>query len=133
MKLTDLLNSTYSYDGMGPRQFNCWGLVRAGLHGLFGIPLLPAYGDIHPHNKVALTRAWGEVGKAFEPCGAEPGAMACFFEGDVLEHIGLVIERRAELWVLHTNETTGPVQTPVRHAARLAQRVRYYRYVEPRV
>lgn len=129
MQLQDLLDSTYSHHGMGQGQFNCWGLVRAGLHGLFGKPLLPEFGAVHPDDKAALTSAWVSISNVFEECGAEIGAMACCFEGDVLVHVGLVIERRGQLWILHTAEGAGPLQTPLRHAGLMAQRVRYYRYV----
>ncbi len=129
MHLQDLLNSTYGHYGMGPREFNCWGLVRAGLHGLFGVALLPAFGEIHPDNKAGMTGAWRSIRGRFEECQPEAGAMACCYEGNVLMHVGLVIKRRGQLWMLHTVEGSGPVQTAIRHAALLAQRVRYYRYV----
>lgn len=128
MDLSALLSANYTDYGMGPHEFNCWGLVRAGLHHLFGVPLLPAFGAIHPANHGELHEAFTHVVPAFRPCEPEAGAVACFFELGVLVHIGLVIERRAALYVLHINAGAGVMQTPVQRAGLLAQAVRYYRY-----
>lgn len=130
MDLRELLRATYSDYGMGPREFNCWGLVRAGLHHLFGVPLLPAFGAIHPASHGELHQAFTSVVPAFMPLQEpEAGAVACFFELGVLVHIGLVIERHAALYVLHINAGAGVMQTQVGRAGLLAQVVRYYRYM----
>lgn len=129
MDLRELLAATYSDYGMGPRDFNCWGLVRAGLHHLFGAPLLPEFGAIHPANHGELHQAFTQVVPAFAPLQApEAGAVACFFELGVLVHIGVVIERDGALYVLHINAGAGVMQTPVGRVGLLAQVVSYYRY-----
>lgn len=128
MQLRDLLDSEYSHNGHGPRHYNCWGLVRAGLTGLFGVPCLPEFGHIQPDDKAALTAAWSQIKAGWRQCTPAPGAMACWYEGAALVHVGLVIERAGRVLVLHINEGTGPVQTPLRQAARLAQRIEFWRW-----
>ncbi|WP_375058425.1 hypothetical protein [Zobellella sp. DQSA1] len=109
MSIARYLQSRYRDGGRGPWVYDCWGLVRAGRHELYGLPLLPSYGAIDPDDKPGLTRAARAVMRAgFRPVAPAPGAIATCWRGRLCLHVGLVIEIEGRLEALETNRSTGP-------------------------
>lgn len=113
MTLDDLLQTRYVRGGRGPMDVDCWGLVRMARVGLFGRPLLPAFSDIAPADKRGLTAACLTVRDdgGFREASAHPGSIATAWAGRLCVHVGIVIEADGRIWVLETDEGTGPALT----------------------
>lgn len=106
---------------------DCWGLVRGVLHQHFNTPLLKDFGNIHADDKANMTKAYGQVKKAFLPCSPIKGAVAAGFNGRLLIHVGVVVEANG-LKVLHTSSKHGMCRCSLRHFERLFSHVKYYAY-----
>jgi hypothetical protein len=102
------LATVYEDGGTGPYAYNCWTLVRAVRHEVFGYPLLPIYGAISPDDKHALTDACNAEAQAFHEGPPSPGAIATVWRGQICIHVGICIELDGRLGVLETGRKCGP-------------------------
>lgn len=122
------LDTRYVKYGRGPVDFDCWGIVRQARHEMFGLPMLPGYTEISPDDKKGLTEACNQVriDGGFKPVMARPGAIATAWRASLCVHVGLVVEGDGRLWVLETDEPTGPCLTPLSKFESRYTRVIYY-------
>lgn len=108
------LKTRYVRYGRGPVDLDCWGITRLARHELFGKSLLPAFDGICPDDKRSLTEAAITVRDegGFVPAKAAEGAIATAWRGRLCTHVGIVVRADGRLWVLETDEGTGPCLTP---------------------
>lgn len=111
MTLDDLLKTRYRKYGRGPDEHDCWGLVRVARAEIFGRDWLPSYAEIDPQDKSGLTQAALTVRRRghFAEVGIQPGAIATAWRASLCVHVGIVVEADGRLWVLETDEGTGPM------------------------
>lgn len=110
MTLDDLLKTRYVKYGRGPDEHDCWGLVRVARAELFSREWLPSYVEIDPDDKQGLTQAALAVKEqgAFREVSITPGAIATAWRARLCVHVGIVVEADGRLWILETDEGTGP-------------------------
>jgi|GEM_PF-1833424 len=106
---------------------DCWGLVRDVLHQHFNLPLLNDFGSIHADDKSNMTNAYHKTKSNFVECQPKAGAIIAGFKGELLIHVGVVVETNG-LYVLHTSKRHGMSKCSVRHFNRLFSQVKYYAY-----
>lgn len=113
MTIDDLLKTRYVKYGRGPDAYDCWGLSRVGRVELFRRDWLPSFVDIDPGDKERLTMAALDVRRAgaFEEVGFIPGAIATAWRARLCVHVGIVVHADDRLWILETDEGTGPTLT----------------------
>jgi hypothetical protein len=124
--LSRYLSAPYKDGARGPLAFDCYGLVIAVRHEIFGLPLLPSLGAVGRSRLRENTKAYRALSVGMDECQPEPGAIASAFAGDFLEHVGVVVHLDGQLKVLDTNPG-GPRIRPVRDFESCYQRVVYYR------
>lgn len=113
MTIDDFLATNYVKFGRNLPDLDCWGLVRLARVELFGRDLLPSYVEIDPQDKRELTAATLNVQAVgeFKEVSTSAGAIATAWRGRLCVHVGIVVECDGRLWVLETDETTGPALT----------------------
>jgi cell wall-associated NlpC family hydrolase len=111
----------------GRRQFDCWGLVRSVRHEVFGLPLLPSYGDVAADDKRSLTRAAEIESGALTLGAAVPAAIATVWKAGLCVHVGICVELDGRLGVLDTGPELGAIWAAVPVFERRYLKVRYYR------
>lgn len=127
--INQYLTTTYNRTGTGvDGVHNCWSLVRLARHELFGLPLLPSYAEIPAEDKRGLTRACKETCNLSKLIPTEPkaSAIATAWHASLCVHVGLVVEADGRLWILETDEPTGPCLTEIRKFESRYTRVVYY-------
>lgn len=120
------LRSTYADSGSGDNAYNCWTLVRAVRHELFGLALLPQYGAISPDDKASLTLACQHEAQSFQPGPPMPAAIATVWRGKLCIHVGVCIELDGRMGVLETGRKIGPRWLPLADFERRYLKVIYY-------
>lgn len=105
--LKPYLAARYQPGGRGPAVFDCWGLVRAVRHEVFGLPLLPSWGEIDPDDKRRLTHACATEAKRFTPGAPAVASIATVWRGSLCIHVGIVVEINSRLAVLETGKRIG--------------------------
>lgn len=122
------LNTRYVEGGRGPHDFDCYGLVRAVRNEIFHFPLLPSHSEVSPADKEAMTAVCQDIldctGLKESPIAE--AAIATAWAGRRCVHVGIVVQADGRLWVLETDESTGPCLTPVRVFENRYTRVKYY-------
>lgn len=128
MTLTDFLKTIYVKHGRAFPDLDCWGLVRLARAELFGKGLLPSHSDVDPMDKPSLTGAAHEVREqgGFIEVEPRPGAIAAAWRASLCVHVGLVVEADGRLWILETDEGTGPTLTRISAFQSRYTRVIYY-------
>ncbi|NRA56230.1 MAG: phage tail protein [Gammaproteobacteria bacterium] len=121
------LTIPYIDGGRTAAGLDCWGLCREVLHQQFGLPKLDGFGSISPDDKTAITRAYHQIEPQFIESAPIPGAIAAGFKGDLLIHVGIVVESNG-LKILHTSSRHGPSKISLRTFYRLFSRVKCYVY-----
>lgn len=113
MTIDDFLATNYVKFGRSLPDLDCWGLVRLARVELFNRELLPSYVEIDPQDKRELTTATLNVQAVgeFKEVPLTVGAIATAWRGRLCVHVGIVVECDGRLWVLETDETTGPALT----------------------
>lgn len=113
MTIDDFLQTRYVKFGRGPVDMDCWGLVRLARVELFSKALLPSYADVDPHDKRRLTQSTHDAvgGNHLVEVDMMPGAIAAAWQARLCVHVGIVVESDGRLWILETDEDTGPVLT----------------------
>lgn len=113
MTIDDFLATNYVKFGRSLPDLDCWGLVRLARVELFNRELLPSYVEIDPSDKRELTTATLNVQAVgeFKEVSMSVGAIATAWRGRLCVHVGIVVECDGRLWVLETDEATGPALT----------------------
>lgn len=122
------LESRYVRGGREWPELDCFGLVRLARAELYGAPMMPLCTAAVPGNCREITRAVSKVAWELDmsPCGCAPGSVATAWAASLCIHVGLVVEADGRLWVLETDEPTGPCLTPVKDFESRYTRVVYY-------
>lgn len=102
------LASHWRYGARGEKEngveyYDCWGLVRAVRHELFGKPLLPSYDHIRRTDAREFTHAYAQEAAQLKPCNPTDGAIASAFRGGICTHVAVVVRIDGRLAVLETN------------------------------
>lgn len=128
MTLDDLLATKYVRGARGDKECDCYGLVRHARFHLFGKSLLPAHGHIDSMDKVGMTETSAHIIQEsdLERCEAKPGAIAAAYSARLCTHVGLIVQVDGRLWVLETDEPTGPCLTPLKRFESRFSRVFFY-------
>ena len=107
---------------------DCWGLTRMARTEIFDRPLLPLCSDAQPGDFRAITRSCGTVSGLAHLVESQPkpGAIATAWRASLCTHVGLVVEADGRIWVLETDEPTGPCLTPLKRFESRYTRVIYY-------
>ena len=124
--IADYLSAPYRDGARGPLAFDCYGLVNAVRHEVFGLPLMPSLGGVGRSKLRENTKAYRSISAGLEECPPEPGAIASALIGEFLDHVGVVVYLDGQLKVLDTNPG-GPRIRTVRDFELRYQRVVYYR------
>lgn len=119
-------SAPYRDGARGPLAYDCYGLVIAVRHEVFGLPLMPSLGGVGRAKLRENTKAYLAISAGMEECHPEPGAIASAFKREFLEHVGVVVFLDGQLKVLDTNPG-GPRIRTVRDFEACYQRVAYYR------
>lgn len=101
------LAARYEFAGRGPDAYDCWGLVRAVRHEVFGLPLLPHWGAVGEDDKRSLTRACLDEARHFTPGPPVPTSIATVWRGQLCIHVAIVVEINGRLAVLETGKRIG--------------------------
>lgn len=117
----------FSEDGLGPRAYHCWGLVRAVYRDCLGIDL-PTYGEISARDLSRAARAIG-AGQDVEPWHDVDTPQA--YDVCVMAlprrrwpgHVGVMVDSRT---VMHVEAATHVCVVPVDHFS-IRHRVMGYR------
>ena len=124
--IADYLSAPYRDGARGPLAFDCYGLVNAVRHEVFGLPLMPSLGGVGRSKLRENTKAYREISAGLEECPPEPGAIASALIGEFLDHVGVVVFLDGQLKVFDTNPG-GPRIRTVRDFELRYQRVVYYK------
>jgi len=121
------LATRYLKGGRGPVDVDCYGLVRLARVELFK-PWMPLCVDASPGDMRAITKAVSEVAAManMRETVAMPGSIATAWRASLCVHVGIVAEADGRLWVLETDEPTGPCLTPISDFERRYTKVAYY-------
>lgn len=120
------LDATYEDGARGPARFDCWGLVRAVRHEVFGLPLMPSWGYVRNTMPREFTRAVNQEADAMERCDPEAGAIACIWRGDICIHVALIVEVDGRLHGLEM-KPAGATIKPLRRFQDQYLKVSYHR------
>lgn len=120
------LDATYEDGARGPARFDCWGLVRAVRHEVFGLPLMPSWGYVRNTMPREFTRAVNQEAGAMERCEPEVGAIACVWRCDICIHVALIVEVDGRLHGLEM-KPAGATIKPLRRFQDQYLKVSYHR------
>lgn len=122
------LDTRYVKGGRGPEEYDCYGLVRAVRHEVFGFPLLPSHSEVDPDDKKTMTTVCHDIldCTGLTETTADEAAIATAWAGLLCVHVGIVVQADGRLWVLETDKPTGPCLTPVRTFEKRYSAVKYY-------
>lgn len=122
------LSCRYVDGARGPREFDCWGLVRHVRAVELGLSELPSYGDLRNTNPKDFTRAYRTESAKMEACKPEHGAIASVMIGNICMHVAVVLELDGQLMVLEiTNVGRSPRCIPLSTWQRDHLTVTYHR------
>lgn len=103
-----MLTAIYRDGGRGPREYDCWGLVREARHKHMGLSELPVYGELRNDNPRLFTRAYRNESAKMRECAPQHGAIAAVMIGQVCTHVALVVEELpGDLWIIEINPEKG--------------------------
>lgn len=108
MDLNDYRRCRYRDGGRGNGVFDCWGIVRSGLHHLFGYPLFASFGSVGATDKQGATASYNAImGEFVTADRADEGVVMLAFHGQVLQHVGLCVKEDGRLKVMHAHIVSG--------------------------
>ncbi len=104
--LNNLMMAPYVDHGRDLSGLDCWGFVRLVRHYHHNLPMLASFGSVSPDDKSGMTKGYDQVVAGF--CQTKPinGAIACHFVGEILVHVGVVVNESG-LKVAHTGRKMG--------------------------
>lgn len=107
------LKTTYRKGARGPKEYDCWGLVRAVRYEFFHRALLPELSDLPADDARAKTRAHDLVHSSVNvrEVPMQPGAAAEAWIGGLCVHVGVVVDVDGMLFILETDTPFGPTLT----------------------
>jgi len=121
------LATTYRRYGRGPEAFDCWGMVRDARVRMFGKPELTSHGDVGGDDARGMTAAVNAtINSSLRPASKSPGVIAMGWRGRLCVHVGIIVDVDNRLWVLETNDKTGPVITRIPDFESRFLKVTYY-------
>lgn len=122
------LNTRYVAGGRGPHEYDCYGLVRAVRNEVFNFLLLPSHSEVNPVDKEAMTAVCQDILDCtdLKEIPITEAAIATAWAGRRCVHVGIVVQADGRLWILETDEPSGPCLTPVRVFENRYTRVKYY-------
>ena len=122
------LRIPYVEGGRDESGMDCWAMARAVRHEVYHLPLLPSHSEVAPADKAAMTAVAQDIidCTGLKECTAQEGAIAAAWAGRRCVHVGIVVQADGRLWILETDEPTGPCLTPVRVFENRYTRVTYY-------
>lgn len=125
------LFSAYRDGGRGERQhgityYDCWGLVRAVRHDVFGLALMANHDDVRAANKRAMTKVARQEIRWLREGMAQDAAIAAVWTRGLCTHVGICISLDGVLGVLETNEGYGAAWHRLAWFERLHGNTRYY-------
>ena len=123
-----ILSSRYVKHGRELPGLDCYGLVRLVWRDVLGKEELPSYSHVDPDDKGLLTESAMDVkqGLGFTQTDARHGVIALAWRGRKCVHIGVVLSIDDRMWVLETDDLTGPVLTDVKVFESRYSLVQYY-------
>lgn len=113
MTLNDYIFAPYEDGGRGPA-YDCWGLVRAVRHELYGCQLLPSFGHITRRDSTEFHKAHRDVARGMRRCDPETGAIAVVYTFGICRHVGVVVLLDGKLSVMETTSNIGVTISPVK-------------------
>lgn len=128
MNLQDFRNTTYKEGARGPKEYDCWGLVRDARIHLFGKEPLPMLGDVKPKQLRSITLEAKNLPAllGYSETHIKPGAIALAYLGALCAHVGIVVEVDGSLKILETDAPTGAILTSANAFSRKYTKVIYY-------
>ncbi len=128
MTVEHFLLTRYAEGGRGPKDYDCYGLVRDARVALYGARLLPECADARPGLIPVITREVARVAREhhMNDVPPAPGHVATAWHGRVCVHVGLVVDVNGGLRILETDKPTGPCLTRVEQFEARYSRVVYY-------
>lgn len=128
--LTPYLRSVYHDGGRGEavsgkRCFDCWGLVRAVRHELYGLPLLPSHGAVTARDKQAMTEVYHVEAEGFTEGPPCPAAIAAVWKSGLCVHVAVCVDIDGRLGVLESSVKHGALWLSVDEFERRYLTVRY--------
>lgn len=126
--INKLLTSRYVKHGRVFPELDCWGLSRLVWSDVLGKPELPSYSHIDPQDKAALTYSALEVkqGLGFIDTELKHGVIALAWRGRMCVHVGVALSIDGRMWIIETDEPTGPVLTNPKTFESRYSRVTYH-------
>lgn len=126
--IDQILSSRYVKHGREYPNLDCYGLVRLVWRDVLGKAELPSYSHVDPDDKGLLTESAMAVkqGLGFTQADVHHGVIALAWRGRKCVHIGVVLSIDGRMWVLETDESTGPVLTDVKVFESRYSLVQYY-------
>lgn len=128
MDVSDYLRTTYRRGGRGPKEFDCWGLVRDAHHRLFGRDIMPSFSEAEPESvkrRQGAIHALHESLQTFDVPMRE-GAIAEAWVGSLFLHVGIVVRVNGRLFILETDTPNGPTLTKPSVFASRYSKVRFF-------
>lgn len=107
------LSTTYRKGARGPKEYDCWGLVRAVRHEVYGRALLPSLDDVTPGDMRSTTKGARKIHAGIEAydVGLRAAAVAQAYMGRLCVHVGVVVEIDGKHMILETDTPFGPTLT----------------------
>ena len=119
MDLNRYRAARYIDGGRGPIEFDCWGWVRQVLHDECNTPLFASYGNVHPEDKVDMTRHGKKLVKHFiETETPAHGVVTALFYAGLMTHVGIFLRIDGRLRVSHITRE-GLRQDTIKNFARV--------------
>lgn len=108
LDLERYMNSRYVNGGRVWPNWDCYGMTRQGFIDWYGLAL-PMLDGLDARSAVGKSRHHETITAAYlQPAEPAHGVLVAQVVGRVCQHVGLVIELAGNLYVMETDEPTGP-------------------------
>lgn len=113
MIISELLKTRYVKHGRVIPELDCWGLAIIAWDKHHGKGILPSYSHISPDDKDSLTIAALSVRDEFQfhETALRDAVIATAWRGRKCDHVGVSVSVDGRIWILETDEATGPTLT----------------------
>lgn len=89
-RIIGYLHCDYKDGARGPKEFDCWGLVRDARTKLYKREMLPEFAGELRFNPAEFTRNYREQAKNMVECTAKAGAIAAILKRGICVHVALI-------------------------------------------